>query len=291
MEKNIEQLRKNTRFVYMNYSVCAAVRDEYQAFIDYDFWDIEFVDLSNVIDILKSKKYSEYYLRENLFSYSIPRFFNDLFYLNSYQDIKKYIEDEITAEQLIFDNHIAKNDPIFIFKFNKILKQKLSYLNSINKVIQLAIELKKLMFAIDGIEAMFQAKKTELIQCNTKLLTMPTWANESEIETIWSELISLKFVDAKDKNNFLLAFGFGDKKIPYEQFSLGKSATNLMVLLILMIDRTSKTLSVENRKLANDLFTIQLNMTTKPNKNDIETWCDKLQNTDILRKSDKQYFD
>jgi len=124
-----------------------------------------------------------------------------------------------------------------------------------------------------------------------KVKTLTTWANESEIETIWSELISLKFVDAKDKNNFLLAFGFGDKKIPYEQFSLGKSATNLMVLLILMIDRTSKTLSVENRKLANDLFTIQLNMTTKPNKNDIETWCDKLQNTDILRKSDKQYFD
>jgi hypothetical protein len=116
-----------------------------------------------------------------------------------------------------------------------------------------------------------------------KLETMPTWAKEKELELIWNELLQLKWIDAKDKSNFFKAFGISKDSEPFAKVRLCDSATKLMVLLALMVDRKKKIISKKEKLIANNLFSIELTE-TKLSNNEFERWSDKLPTLNKLRK-------
>jgi len=293
VENEIRQLASNTYKIKKAMLQCYVnvAFDDNTIIIHYS----DIYDIPTAIDILKNEQFDLRLLNEELFSCA-PNLLNDLFHFRKYDECKKILENEIDVLNEKFENEKFKNDRATILRYDNDRNNYNEHINTINVIVEANNEFRKLLFlAIPDLEIEFNRLLSDYnLQNNSNIkniIPLPTWANKNDLETIWSELVSLNFADEKDKNNFLAAFGHGDDSLPFEKFSLGTSANNLMVFLILIIDRTSKTLPVKNRTLANDLFTIQLNITTKPNKQDIETWSDKLRTTDRLRKLTTQYED
>jgi|GEM_PF-3871992 len=186
--------------------------------------------------------------------------------------------EKLTSRYEKWANNL-RNMPIDIKqqKINEAQKELISEYNRIDKRKNDLYRQEKLTF-LDT----FKDKIRDAIHIG-KLETMPTWAKETELQLIWNELLLLKWVDAKDKSNFFKAFGISKDSEPFAKIRLCDSATKLMVLLAMMVDRKKKIISKKEKRIANNLFSIELTGSKLSNK-EFERWSEKLPTLNRLRK-------
>lgn len=286
---NIEQIENNTYFISDRFYVSGAHSISGTLSIDIDRIDY----LQQSIKIIESGQYSKYELKQCLLYPDAYAFWNDLFYMRTYEEAKIIIENSIKTGQAEFDTHPGKDDILLQDSFNRFMEQKRQNIDNLITIIELTNEFRELLqVQIPDLETEFNRLLTEYNDRQpkndnsiVKVNPMPTWAKENALEKIWSELLNLKWVDEKDKINFFKAFGVCKNSEPFVKVWFF-NATRLAIFLMLMRDgKTDKLLSDTQKVIANNLFSRELKKNTNINKTkDFDKWSKSLPITNKLRK-------